>query len=119
MSNFVILDTKDVDYHKYVLCLSCNNFGDYIKDIEEDLSKEDYSGKILFDQLLIAGNGSNRFMSCDFSAGKFDFDSAENVSPVEYIRQTTVDWLHDNNECVRYSILNSEQREKVSKNQPF
>ena len=38
MSNFVILDTKDVDYHKYVLCLSCNNFGDYIKDIEEDLS---------------------------------------------------------------------------------
>ena len=39
------------------------------------------SGKILIDQLLITGDGHNRFMGCDFKNGKLDFKTAHIVSP--------------------------------------
>lgn len=60
--------------------------------------------KTIVYQLLITGNGANRFMSCKVSKGKIDFSTAKNVNPDDYYRRETVEWLHDNYSYVENSI---------------
>ena len=71
------------------------------------------SGKILIDQLFITGDGNNRFISCNFKNGKLDFKTVHVVSPVDFFRKETVQWLHDNYSYVEHSILTESQRQKV------
>ena len=80
----------------------------YMHHISLEESNEE---RILIDQLLITGNGSNRFMSCIFSNGRLDFKTAQIVTPSEFFRKETVEWLHDNYSYVENSILTEEQRQ--------
>lgn len=103
-------------YDRLILCLSSESLLTYIKKIESALAKNHTSERILFDQLLITGNSTNRFMSCDFSEGKLDFGTTHIVEPADCIRQETVKWLHNNFNYVQNSILTEEQRQKVKSN---
>lgn len=116
MNEYVIIDTSIEGYDKLILCLSPENLLAYIAKIENALARSHISGRILFDQLLLTGNSTNRFMSCDFSEGKLDFGTTHIVKPTDYIRQETVKWLHNNFNYVQNSILTEEQRQKVKHN---
>lgn len=95
------------------------SFHTYIKKIEQTLAKDNVDEKILIDQLLITGNGNNRFMSFFFSHGRFDIKTAQVVNPAEYYRKETVEWLHNNYHYVEHSILTTEQRQKIKDNIVF
>lgn len=119
MSEYIIFNTNVDGYDRYVLCLSFESLLSYIRKIEIVLAKGKREEKILIDQLLITGNGTNRFMSCVFSDGRLDFRTAQIVIPSEFFRKETVEWLHDNYSYVENSILTEEQRQKIKDNTAF
>lgn len=104
---------------KYVLCLSSESLLSYIRKIEAELTEDTKEKRILIDQLLITGNGTNRFVSYVFSNGRLDFKTAQNVTPAEFFRKETVKWLHNNYSYVKNSILTEEQRQKIKDNIAF
>lgn len=119
MSEYIIFNTNVDGYDKYVLCLTFESLLSYIRKIEIALAEGKQEEKILIDQLLITGNGRNRFISCVFSDGRLDFRTAQIVIPSEFFRKETVEWLHDNYSYVENSILTEEQRQKIMDNTAF
>lgn len=119
MSEYTIFNTNVDGYDRYVLCLSFESLLYYIRKIEIVLAEGKREEKILIDQLLITGNGTNRFMSCVFSDGRLDFRTAQIVIPSDFFRKETVKWLHDNYSYVENSILTEEQRQKIKDNTAF
>ena len=113
MHEYIILKTNVEGYDRLVLCLSFESLLSYINKIEDTLAQDKKDKRILIDQLLITGNGTNRFMSCEFSKGKIDYKTAKSVNPDDYFRKETVYWLHDNYSYVENSILTEEQRNKI------
>jgi hypothetical protein len=119
MNEYTILKTNVDGYDRLVLCLSFESLLSYIRIIETVLAKEARTERILIDQLLITGNGANRFMSCEFSNGRFDFKTAKTVTPADSFRRESIEWLHDNYSYVENSILSEEQRQNIKDNIAF
>ena len=119
MIEYIILDTSAEGYDRLVLCLSFESLLSYINKIEDALALDGKEEKILIDQLLITGNGTNRFMSCEFSNGRINFKTAKTVEPDKCFREETLDWLHDNYSYVENSILTDEQRQKIKNKVAF
>lgn len=119
MNEYTILKTSAKDYDRLVLCLSSESLLSYIKKIEQTLAKDNLDGKVLIDQLLITGDGTNRFMSFSFSHGKIDIKTAQTVNPPKHYRKQTVEWLHNNYCYIEHSILTAKQRQKIKDNIVF
>lgn len=113
MSEYVVLQTNEKEYGRLVLCLSSESLLSYIGKIEDALALDKKEERILIDQLLLTGNGANRFLDCKFSNGKIDFATAHIVVPDEYYKKETIAWLHNNYSFVENSILTDEQRQKI------
>ena len=119
MSEYIMLNTHVDGYDRLVLCLSFESLLSYVRKIEAVLAVETKDERTLIDQLLIPGNGTNRFMSCKFSNGRLDYQTAQIVTPAEFFRKETVEWLHDNYSYVENSILTEDQRQKIKDNVVF
>lgn len=113
MNEYTIIKTSGEGYGRLILCLSFESLLTYINNIEHVLVQDGVNEKVLIDQLLITGDGANRFMSSDFTQGKLDFRTAQIVQPAEYFRRKTNEWLHDNYSLVENSILTEQQRQKI------
>lgn len=113
MSEYVVLPANGKEYDRLVLCLSFKSLLSYIRKIEDTLALDAKEERILIDQLLVTGNGTNRFLSCEFANGKIDFATARIVVPDEYYRKEAIVWLHDHYSYVENSILTEEQRQKI------
>jgi len=72
------------------------------------------SGRILIDQLMIAGNKQNRFLSMDIEDGQFDFNSAQNVDAPMYYHQLTSSELKRNKTMLNNSVLSPMQIDLLS-----
>ena len=119
MNEYTIIKANTEDYSRMVLCLSSESLLPYIDKIEQALAEDNSDGNILIDQLLLTGNGVNRFMSVSFSHGKFDMKTAQTVNPSEYYRKAATEWLHDNYRYTENSILTAEQKQKIKDNIAF
>lgn len=119
MNEYIIFDTDVDGYDKHVLCLTFESILSYIGKIESALAEETRNERILIDQLLITGNGTNRFVSCKFSNGRLDPETAQIVTPAESFRRETIEWLHNNYSFIENSILTEEQRQKIKDNIAF
>lgn len=119
MDEYMIIKTNAENYSRLVLCLSSESLLTYIKKIEQTLAEDNSDEKVLIDQLLITGNGSNRFMDVSFSHGEFNMKTAQTVNPPEYYRKATAEWLHDNYRYAENSILTAEQKKKIKDNIAF
>ena len=111
MTNYSIVLSSDERFTRHLVWLTSDSLIDCLQDIEKDLTGE--SGTILIDQLLITGNGRNRFFSCKYVDGKFVPKSAELVEPTKEICQRSVEILHKHYNLLKYSILTNTQREQV------
>lgn len=119
MNEYIIIKTNSENYDRLVLCLTSESLLTYIEKIEATLTKSHIEGKILIDQLLITGNGLNRFISCIFSKGRLNFKTTQIVEPAECIKKETIKWLHNNYSYVENSILTEEQRRNIKDNVVF
>ncbi len=119
MNEYIIIKTHSDGYDRLVLCLTSESLTTYRSNLETALAQEIETGKILIDQLMVTGNGPNRYISCEFSDGRLDFKTAQIANPAESFREETVKRLHDNHLYIENSILTEEQRQKVKDNIVF
>lgn len=113
MNEFIIKDTSECGYTRFLLWLSSESLVEHLRDIETSQSLANASGKMLIDQLFLTGNGDNRFVCCNFNDGKLDMSTVAVVNPPECFRQDTVNWLRENYSYVECSILTDDQRQKI------
>lgn len=110
MKEYIIKEIERDGYNRFLLWLSAESILDHLSSIEDSLNMANTTGKVLIDQLFITGDNMNRFMSCEFKNGKFDFRTARIVYPTEYFRMETTEWLKKNYRYVENSILTETQR---------
>ncbi len=113
MDECVIKEVNTKGYNKFLLCLTFESIINYLCSIESYPTIVNCSGKMLIDQLLVTGNGNNRFISCTYNNGKLDLATAFSVQPDEYFRNLAVELLNDNYDYVEHSILTESQRQCV------
>lgn len=113
MNKFVIRNSNEIDYSKYIIWLSAENLSEYQYTLESSLYFLNISGRILIDQLFLTGDSDNRFISCEFGNGKLNFQTAYVVQPAKSFRKETVEWLHNHYSYVENSILTEIQRKKI------
>ncbi len=106
-------------YNRFLLCLTFESIVNYLSEIEASPEMIKSSGKLLIDQLLVTGDGDNRFISCSFLNGKLDMNTAQIVIPDGRFRSITTERLHDNYMYVEHSILTKYQRECIKKGISF
>lgn len=115
MNGFVIENLINEQYDKFLLCLTFESIINYLNDIESSDEISGKSGKLIIDQLLVTGNGKNRFICCNFHDGKIDISSTKNANPSDNIKRESVRLLKEYSECCRYSILTEDERQCIEK----
>ena len=110
MGEYVVKKVNINNYHRFLLCLTFESVIKYLDSIESSPQITGYSGDILIDQLLVTGNGENRFISCKITQGKLDCSSAHSVQPDKQFREMTSKWLNKHYSYVEHSILTEHQR---------
>ncbi len=115
MKSFIIKQI-DKDYAKYLI------FGITVEsplfqlfEICEDITISD-GDSVIFDQLLQTGNAANRFLTLSFSNGEFDFGSAKNIDlniVDAEVKTFACNFLRENIDILKYSILLSEQKDAI------
>lgn len=93
----------------YLVCMDYNSILNYIDEIENESIICSQEGILIIDQLLVAGDGKNRFISCQFSFGKIDLASARNIEAKLEFKKLTIEFLQSNFSSLRYSILSENQ----------
>lgn len=107
MNNYVFRQLNKDLY--YIICLDCNSILNYLDEVENEYCIEFNEGMIIIDQLLVTGNGKNRFISCQFSHGKIELGTAQNIEgSYEYKKIATELLVQFYNE-LKYSILTDSQ----------
>lgn len=119
MDEFVIHKVKTSGYDRFLLCLTFESITTYKSLVESSPLIKCQTGKILIDQLLVAGNGQNRFISCEYVSGILDFTTAQAVHPDDYYKKIAVKWLNSHYAYVEHSILTEEQRYYIRECIPF
>ena len=95
----------------FVIGLTYKSILEYFPVIQKEVEKDNlYTGAILIDQLLSAGNGKNRFIQCVVKEGIIDLSTAKNIIPTEVFKKITSEELRRNRKFLDDSILTERQR---------
>jgi len=114
MSNYYIKKLDNAQY--FLVCIDYHGLATYVDEVENDCLIQSNEGSLIIDQLLVAGNGKNRFFSCDFSYGKINFNTAKRISGTDIFRRTTSELLlNQTSKDLKYSILTDYQLELLYK----
>ena len=119
MKKYAIYKTTGREYDGFLLCLTFESLLDYLDCIEMEPLISCSNGTLLVDQLLITGNGKNRYISCSFFNGKINISSVKSVLPNQYYRNLSLNLLQRNYALLRNSILTDTQKENIEKGIPI
>ena len=115
-SYYKIYTLSSGKYDYLVICLSYESIFSYISALQNELRiTGGENANVLIDQLLISGNGKNRFMSIVIENGDFVYASAENVEADQYYHQLTSSELMRNQELLNNSVLTPKQISMISR----
>lgn len=119
MYEYIIREVDMDGYNRYLLCLTFESLIDNFALIETDPQLANTSGRILIDQLLITGNGSNRFLCCNYANGRIDIRTATSVLPDKWFHTLAVQLLRNSYPFVENSILTEAQRQHIKEGVTF
>ncbi len=119
MKEYVIYKLINKEFDGFLLCLSFDSIANYLENIEKEPMISNSKGVLLVDQLLVTGDGRNRFILCPFDNGKIDVNSIKNVHPSEDYRKLSVELLQKNFSFLHNSILTDQQKESIKKGVAF
>lgn len=106
-----IIKIEENDIGWFVIGLTYKSILEYLPLIQKEIEKDYlFTGAILIDQLLSAGNGKNRFIQCVVKNGKIDLTTAQNIIPTEIFKKITSEELRRNGKILDNSILTERQR---------
>lgn len=113
MKDYILYGLNEEKYGVLLLCLTHENIFTFYQDVQQEPLFQNSKGIILLDQLLVTGNGDNRFVSLPYDCGKIDFSKAENVMVSNTIRKISVELLNTNISALQNTILTDDQQEMV------
>ena len=113
MKEYAMCHLTEREYDGFLLCLTFDSVLSYLSHIEKEPVILNSNGSLLIDQLLVTGNGKNRFILFRFSHGKIDISSARNISPDEYYKRLSIKLLQRNYDLLQNSILTDQQRNNI------
>jgi len=119
LSNYSLYQLNNDQYDYLLLCLTYESILNYLNQLENDQLIQNHSGKLLIDQLLVTGNGKNRFIACEFKNGEIILSTAINVTPENKYKNLSIRLLQQNYGLLKYSILSDNQRELILAGQVF
>ncbi|WP_099468748.1 type II toxin-antitoxin system RnlB family antitoxin [Konateibacter massiliensis] len=103
-NNFEILKLNNEPYDFLIIATSYENPLSSIKEIEEEIKIE--KANLLFDLTLINGVKKNRYIRCEFEAGRNQLQSCSLVDSIdEAIRKLSYEYFKENEDIVQKSIL--------------
>lgn len=115
MKEYMLSAPCGKDYDGFLLCLTFESILNYLDSIKTEPLISNSKGILLIDQLLVSGNGKNRFFSCLFDHGEINLSTAQTVLPADYYRKLATQLLRDNIPRLKYSILTDQQKESIRK----
>jgi len=115
MKEYIIRGLDDMKEGVLFLCLSHENVFSFFDEVQHEPVVQNGKGYILLDQLLVTGNGENRFVSIPYDHGEIHFSRAHNASVDPSIRKLSVELLRDHVESLHNTILTDLQQEMVLK----
>ena len=115
MINYLIRKLNVDQY--YLVCMDYNSVLNYLDKVEKEPLIRSNAGNLIIDQLLVAGNGKNRFLSCQFSHGEIKLDTAKNVDATDAFKRISSELLNKNLEALKYSILTDNQLDLIRQGQ--
>ncbi len=113
MKDYILYGLNEKMYGVLLLCLSHENIFSFREEIEQEPLIKNGSGNILLDQLLVTGNGNNRFVIIPYDNGVIDFSKAHNATVSSKIRELSVELLNANVTSLQNTILTEIQQEMV------
>jgi hypothetical protein len=119
MKDYLLYNLNNNQYDYFLLCLTYESILNYISTLENEQLLQSKKGKLLIDQLLITGNGKNRFMACEYNCGEIVLSTAENIIPDRSYKDLTIKLLQQNFEQLNNSILSDHQRELIMEGVTF
>lgn len=109
MKQYAICKLTKQKYDRFLLCLTTESIIEYLTDIENEALIADSEGILVIDQLLITGNGKNRFIACLYKYGKIDINSTKVIEPKQSCKKISLDLLKKNFPLLKNSILTDQQ----------
>ena len=103
------------EYDSFLLCLTFDSILSYLANIENEPIISTSKGTLLVDQLLVTGDGKNRFIVCSFDHGRIDLNSTQNIFPSDCYKKISIDLLQENFALLQNSILTDKQKESIRK----
>jgi hypothetical protein len=93
----------------YLVCMDYNGVLNYLDEVENEPLLQSNAGELVIDQLLVTGNGRNRFLTCQFSYGEIRLDTAKNIDSKDAYKTISAKLLKENIDALKYSILSDSQ----------
>lgn len=115
MMNYLIEQLKQDQF--YILCMDYSSILGFLDEVENEEMIRATSGNLVVDQLLIAGDGRNRFLSCKFISGKVLLETAENITGTDEYRGIASRLLSQRIDLLKYSTLTETQLESIRQKQ--
>ncbi len=103
--------------HPYIV-LSTHHVNpiEWVDELERELSKKKYSGRILLDLLLSNGYNEDRFFEIYFDGTKLNLDTLSNLESVsDEVRLFSVEYYSQHTDMIKNSVLTKPQRYLVKK----
>ena len=113
MKDYVLYGLDGEKHDVLLLCLSHENVFTFYEDVQKEPVIQNGTGTILLDQLLVTGNGENRFVTLPYNQGMIDFSRAENATVNHEIRRLSVELLNKYITSLQDTILTEAQQEMV------
>lgn len=112
MKKYVLYENK-IDDNAFLICLTFESIIDYIDEIQNEEIIKKGNGKVIIDQLLVTGDGKNRFLECDYFERKMILSSAREIIGDTRMKKITSDYLRENYNSLGSNILTNTQKEKI------
>lgn len=111
MNRYLLRQLNDTDY--YLLCMDYTSILNYLDLIEDEPLIQSNAGQLIIDQLLVAGNGKTRFLTCQFANGEVKLGTAKNIEGSEVFKRMSSDIFRKNLDVLKYSILTDSQLDLI------
>lgn len=108
--NYILKKINNRAFGYLSISLDYTRLDEYMCDIEKDLKKRKFKGKVVFD--LLANNGlSDRFYQADFDGNKILLDTIANILSIDLeIKKVSSKYYLSNFNLIKQSYISKESK---------
>lgn len=107
------LSITDKDNEIIIFCLNYDSILNYTNDLENRVSSIIKDGKLYIDQLLVTGDGKNRYIFCEFRNGQIILSSARVINPNHEYKELAKSFWNKHISFINNSILTISEKNRV------